>query len=132
MKDSIDERRAAEEHQAEATGERVPVAGRDYMPIEKSVKDKLGDDWKIDQQSGSLIAMRMKVKTPDNKLSTKVSDEIRTLRKDKDGLSAMRNGNAVTIMGRLEDCKDAGAVADRFASIDGIDKIVINFSCTAR
>src|SRR2546430_2581668 len=55
INDSVDERRKAEEDQSQALGERVPVAGRDYMPIEKSVQDKLGDDWKIEQQSGALV-----------------------------------------------------------------------------
>ena len=112
--------------------DRQPVSGRMMSALEKQVKDQLGDDWTITEKAPAMvIATRLKMKKADDDLAKKVDDQMRSSKDDKVRMGVMANYHheVVTLRGKVSDCKDAAKMADDFAKIDGINRIVVEVSC---
>jgi hypothetical protein len=62
----------------------------------------------------------------------KVDDEMRSLHGQMKDLAPAFARGTVTLRGRVDDCDDASRAADRFASIDGVDRIVVEVTCVTK
>jgi len=111
--------------------ERSPVAGHHDMTLgADEIRDKLGDKWTVEERSkSSFLATRKEPAKADAKLHSKVSDEIKSLRDDYKGALASFHGDEVTLRGRIDECGDIPKAANRFAKIDGINRILIDVTC---
>ncbi len=132
MEQSKDENAQAQAEREKALNDnqRQPVAGRDPAMMEHDLHDQLGDDWRIEHMgTDGLVAIRTKMKRPDDKLMSKVNDEIKTVRDHDKGLMVSHRGSEVMLRGTVDDCKSAAQDADKFAKIDGINRIVVDVTC---
>lgn len=112
---------------------RQPVAGReDTMLVRDSLKDKLGDDWMVEKSAAGWTATRKELKKADKDLTKKVNDEIKSARDDHKNLNARYARGEVVMRGSVDDCDDVGKTADKFAKIDGVNKIVAEMSCNKK
>ena len=97
------------------------------------IRDQLGDKWTVKERSkGTFLATRKQPVKGDAKLESKVIDEIKSLRDDYKGALASFQGDEVMLRGRIDDCGDIPKAADRFAKIDGINRILIDVTCKPR
>ena len=131
-----DERAKADEVRNEPTtpyAERQPVAGSERFdsPLASSLHDELGDDWSLSHEGSSIMARRNKSSVADKDYTKKIEASRKSVRDDKDrrGLSVTYKGDQVSIKGRVADCNDAADVADEFAGIDGVDRILVAVTC---
>src|SRR5205807_10660423 len=90
----------------------------------------LGDKWTVEERkTGSFTATRKVPVKPDSKLSSKVADELKSIRDDYKGAMASYHGEQVALRGRVDDCGDIPKLADKFAKIDGINRITVDLTC---
>ena len=112
---------------------REPVAGRDdTMMVRDSLKDKLGDDWMVERAAAGWTATRKNIKKADKDLTKKVNDELKSVRDDHKNVNASYARGEVVMRGSVDDCDDVGKTADKFAKIDGVNKIVAEMSCNKK
>jgi osmotically-inducible protein OsmY len=110
---------------------RAPVAGRDLIPVENELRDKLGDKWLVEKRAGGgYVATRKVAVTPDDDLEKKLADEVKDARDDHKGMTASYTRGEVRLSGRIDDCGDAAKAANKFAKIDGVNKVVFDVACT--
>jgi len=110
---------------------REPVAGRDdsSMMVRDSLKDKLGDDWAIEKSTVGWTATRKEIKKADKDMTKKVDEEIKSTGDEHKNIKASYARGEAIIRGSTDDCDDVGKTANRFAKIDGVNKIVVEMSC---
>ena len=129
---ATDEKMKAAEDRAAASSERVPVAGHDWTPMERSLSTELGDDWRIERSANGLTAARTRLKVPDVRMTEKVNDAFKSLRDDHKMVSGKLAGDVVWLRGSADSCDDAAGYADKFAKIDGVNTIHVMVSCTVK
>ena len=128
---------------ASRPSERMPVSGRnplieddehsrDNNRFLSNLRDQLGDDWRLEKHASSWVAVRRNNQPAGDKLNKKANDLIRELKKaPRRNLNVMYSGGSEVILrgSAIEHCDDGVYAANKFADIDGINRIVIEMSC---
>ena len=124
-----EEDRRAQEERAKIE----PVAGRDEtLMVRDSLKDKLGDDWTIEKSGMAFKAVRKSATKAEKDMTRKVNEEMKSLSNDQKNVTASYTRGEIILRGQVDDCADVGKTADKFAKIDGVNKIVTEVSCNKK
>ena len=127
QKDINQGKRKAADDQVKAREE--STGNKDLTSMNKELRDKLGDNWTVKKSGNGYLATRVAPKKAATNMSKKVTDQMRDFRDTHKDAQVMRNGDEVTLRGRIDDCGDAAKAADDFATIDGVNRVLIDLSC---
>lgn len=115
----------------ELKAEQARTGDSKLTSLNVELRNKLGDDWTVKKSGNGYLATRVAPKKADDSFGKKVGDQIRDLRSGHSTARATRTGDAVMLHGRIDDCASAAKAADDFASINGVNKIYVDLSCSS-
>jgi hypothetical protein len=126
-----EERAAEEQEKAERLAhEQQRVAGR-LPPLEKELRDQLDGGWTVRPHGQGWAATRMEAKRSGVYPASGIDDAIRSFGRAHRDAIALRNGDEVTLRGRIDDCGVTASAARKFAALDGVNRIIIDISCAS-
>ncbi len=113
----------------EVKAKREESGNRELTTMDAELRNRLGDEWSVKKSGNGYLATRVTHKKADTNLSQKVNDKMRDFRDQYKDAQVTRRGDEVMLRGRIDDCNDAAKAADDFATIDGVNKIMVDLSC---
>jgi hypothetical protein len=135
LADPIDEQRELNQIQRKAANDEISheqrVSGdRDRTSLDAELRNQLGDDWSVQKSGNGYLATRLVHEDVADKMP--LHDTIEEFREQNGNARVTRHGDEVTLRGAIDDCGDAARAAQRFAGIEGINRIFIDISCANR
>ena len=117
---------------------RHPVAGRDEPATARqrslesmtaALRDQLGAGWRIEPHVDAVVAVRRGGKATPHGAAHRVAEEQRAVRRISPRVETLYGNRELLLRGRVERCEDAAVVTQRFAHIEGVDRILVEFAC---
>jgi hypothetical protein len=133
------EKAAPAEARREIPIEKQPVAGHDVdeRPIARDtapsfmdeVRSKLGDGWTVEPRENGLIATRNQPGKRAADFRKKLIEDKKSLIDDQHGASATFMNGEIKLSGSFDHCRNAAKWVDKYADLEGVNKIVLDASC---
>lgn len=95
----------------------------------QKLQGELGGEWNVAVEHGALVASRKQPQAAESDMHSKVQDQIQDLRQSDKKMNAHVKGDTAKLSGKIDDCSKLPETAQDFASIQGINKIVIDARC---
>jgi hypothetical protein len=135
LADPIDQQRELNQIERDAANDEIShersVSGdRDRTSLDVELRNQLGDDWSVKKSGNGYLATRLVHEDVGDRMS--LHDTLEEFREQNGDARVTRHGDEVTLRGAIGDCGDAARAAQRFASIEGINRIFIDISCANR
>ena len=127
QKDINEGKRKAADDEMKALKE--STGNHEMTSLDKELRDKLGDSWTVRKSGNGFLATRVSPKKAPSEFDKKVGERMRDFRDTYKEAQVTHARDEVMLRGRIDDCGDAARAADKFASVDGVNRIEIDLAC---
>jgi hypothetical protein len=105
------------------------VPAKDSPQIQEKMQGVLGSEWDVAVQKDALVATRKQPQAASNDTQSKIKDEVKDLRQSNKKMTTKVKGDTAHLGGKIDDCSKLPGTAQDLASIQGINKIVVDAHC---